>query len=118
MVFEASPRLALKNRYVLYFSYVTRPGIPFFDRCSTLVVLTAFRLHGLTDRLLAAQHNYNFAIDTVCILFISLRIIYRVRDNLMPRLQLVNSDLNHELKRTAAMMKGTLQQNVPQLIEY
>jgi hypothetical protein len=36
----------------------------------------------------------------------------------MPRLQLVNSDLNHELKRTAAMMKGTLQQNVPQLIEY
>ena len=50
--------------------------------------------------------------------FISLRIIYRVRDNLMPRSQLVNSDLNHELKRTAAMMKGTMQQNVPQLIEY
>ena len=69
LVFEASPRLAFKNRDVLYFSHVTRPGIPFFDRCSTLVVLTAFRLHGLTDRLLAAQHNYNFAIDTVCILF-------------------------------------------------
>ena len=101
LIFEANLRLPFKNRDVLYFSHVTRPGIPLPSRSSTAVILTAFRLHGLMIRLLAAQHNYNFAINTVRILFlISLRIIYRVGDNLMLRSQLdlnVNSDLsNHE----------------------